>query len=287
MKISVLLALLASTAFGQGYSSISSPSSIAAGGGVTLATAQTITGAKTFSAALLTTASLRTTQGQKLTFDGATEAKYLSSDGTTLTLTGLNFSPAAGKKLCLGPQCLTYFDTPDGATNVTINTNGWAFITSAQLIAGAGVSAFTGNPSLTNNSSTPLRITTGNALLLASSSGGLCIGNGTGDECDGELKTAGLTVGTSGTKIDDSYAASSTIDFASTTNTTADSANITVTGAAVGDGCVVGVPVAAQVAGASFTCFVTAADTVVVRLSALGAGIDPTSGSFTVRVFDP
>lgn len=98
---------------------------------------------------------------------------------------------------------------------------------------------------------------------------------------------SGLTIGPTGTQIADSYAASSTIDFASTSDTTRDSSNIAVAGAAVGDGCVVGVPVAAQVAGATYDCYVTAADTVVVRLNANGAAIDPASGSFTVRTLDP
>lgn len=97
----------------------------------------------------------------------------------------------------------------------------------------------------------------------------------------------GVTIGTTGTAIADSYAAASTIDFASTSDDTRDSSNITVTGAAVGDACEVGVPVAAQVSGASFTCLVTATDTVVVRLSACKAAVDPASGSFTVRTFDP
>lgn len=86
---SLILSLIASTALAQ-----SEPLTTSATGGVSLSTSQTITGAKTFSATLLTTGNLQTTQGQKLTFDGATEAKYLSSDGTTLTLTGLAFTAA-------------------------------------------------------------------------------------------------------------------------------------------------------------------------------------------------
>lgn len=99
--------------------------------------------------------------------------------------------------------------------------------------------------------------------------------------------TSGIIIGATGTALDDSYAAASTIDFASTSNTTTDSSGITVTGAAVGDTCTVGVPTAAAVAGASFTCYVSAADTVKVRFTAVGAGIDPASGSFNVRTFDP
>jgi hypothetical protein len=59
-------------------------------GAVSTAALSATTGA--FSGAVTTSAALQTTQGQKLTFDGAAGAKYLSSDGTTLTLTGLNLS---------------------------------------------------------------------------------------------------------------------------------------------------------------------------------------------------
>lgn len=99
---------------------------------------------------------------------------------------------------------------------------------------------------------------------------------------------AGTKIGTTGTVISDSYAGSATIDFAATTTTTRDSSAITVTGAALGDTCTVGFDTAATaVAGAAFSCYVSAADSVIVRLSALGAAIDPPSDTFRVRVFDP
>lgn len=136
------------------------PSTSVAGiGGVTLDTTQTVTGAKTFSATaafagitattatfsgnVLFSASLRTTAGQKLTFDGATEAKYLSSDGTTLTLTGL------------GVNAPTF--TVSGATGngyglaaASANTHGMTFSGVSTLIRsnGAGSSVFLGNGSI-------------------------------------------------------------------------------------------------------------------------------------------
>jgi hypothetical protein len=94
-----------------------------------------------------------------------------------------------------------------------------------------------------------------------------------------------LQIGTSGNAITASYSATSVIDFASTTTTTADSSGITVTGAVVGSPCIVGVPIAAAVTGASFTCYVSATDTVKVRFTATGAAVDPASGTFTVRTF--
>ena len=77
--------------------------------------------------------------------------------------------------------------------------------------------------------------------------------------------------------------ASSVIDFASSTITTVDSAGITVTGALAGDPCFVGPP-SAIVANASFTCYVSAADTVKVRFTPAGTAADPLSGTFFVRV---
>lgn len=64
-----------------------------------------------------------------------------------------------------------------------------------------------------------------------------------------------------------------------------DSANITVTGAATGDTCVVGIPVAAaNDVDSAFTCYVSAADTVKVRHNAVAAA-DPGSGTFRVSVY--
>lgn len=87
----------------------------------------------------------------------------------------------------------------------------------------------------------------------------------------------------SANKITRALGASATIDFASATTTTVDSAAITVTGARVGDPCFVGPP-AAVVVNASFTCIVTAADTVKVRFTPAGTAADPLSGTYFVRV---
>lgn len=94
----------------------------------------------------------------------------------------------------------------------------------------------------------------------------------------------GIVIGSSGT-ITNSLNGSAVVDFAATTNTTLDSSGITVTGAATGDVCIVGAPTAAAVAGATFTCYVSATSTVKVRLTAQGTSIDPASGTFNVRTF--
>ncbi len=92
-------------------------------------------------------------------------------------------------------------------------------------------------------------------------------------------------IGGTGATLTSVLKASSTIDFTSlSANTTADSSDITVTGAAVGDPVLVGTP-ASIAAGLVFTGYVSAANTVKVRAANVTASpIDPASGTFTVTV---
>ena len=71
--------------------------------------------------------------------------------------------------------------------------------------------------------------------------------------------------------ITKSLGGSIAFDFASVTITCEDSTGITVTGAVAGD--------------ASFSCYVSAADTVKVRHCAAGTADNPASATFYVRVF--
>lgn len=77
-------------------------------------------------------------------------------------------------------------------------------------------------------------------------------------------------------------------DFASVTITCEDSTGITVTGAVAGDACFVGPPTTISGAGtglhSSFTCYVSAADTVKVRHCAAGTADNPASATYYVRV---
>ena len=95
----------------------------------------------------------------------------------------------------------------------------------------------------------------------------------------------GVKLGSSGTTISDSFAASTTIDFASATDACDVSSDITVTGAAANDVCVVGAPTTAD-EDSWFSCFVSAANTVKVKHCAHGT-VNPASATYTVRVFDP
>lgn len=73
------------------------------------------------------------------------------------------------------------------------------------------------------------------------------------------------------------------LDFPSTSTT--NDISFTLTGAEVGDAVVVGVPVACQIPGLIYTGYVSAADTVVVRATAISGGPhDPPSGTFKIRI---
>lgn len=99
------------------------------------------------------------------------------------------------------------------------------------------------------------------------------------------------TTATAANRIDNVLAGSITFDFASVTITCEDSTGITVTGAAVNDPCFVGPPTTISGAGtglhSSFTCYVSAADTVKVRHCAAGTADNPASATYTVRVISP
>lgn len=85
------------------------------------------------------------------------------------------------------------------------------------------------------------------------------------------LRVGGKTilggVAETGNSITKALGASATIDFASAYAGSELSSAITVTGAAVGDPCFVGVPSAAAALKANFTCYVSAADAVKVQFA--------------------
>lgn len=89
-------------------------------------------------------------------------------------------------------------------------------------------------------------------------------------------------------KVTKMLGANATIDFASATITCTDSSAVTVTGAVAGDACSVGPPVTVNGAGtglnSTFSCYVSAANTVLVRHCAAGTADDPASATFFVRV---
>lgn len=101
------------------------------------------------------------------------------------------------------------------------------------------------------------------------------VGIGSGGDAAGNLVTKTL-------------GGSIAFDFASVTITCEDSTGIAVTGARTGDACFVGAPTTVSGAGtglhSTFSCYVSAADTVKVRHCAAGTADNPASATYFVRV---
>lgn len=96
---------------------------------------------------------------------------------------------------------------------------------------------------------------------------------------------ASLALAASGTAITNWIGASATLDFPSTAAQSSSDLTITATGAADGDTVILGVPNAAVNANACYTAWVSASNTVTVRLNNFSSGsLDPTSGTFRVLV---
>jgi hypothetical protein len=141
---------------------------------------------------------------------------------------------------------------------------------------------FYGVPEITQpTSTTDLRVALINLGLLASGGATPLDLNG------GALKAGSLAVGTSGGTILRDLTASATLNFASASaNTCSTDLTVSVTNAAVGDVCTLGVPNGSVNAGSTFSCWVSASGTVTVRHCNVSAGSnDPASGTFKVVVW--
>lgn len=121
------------------------------------------------------------------------------------------------------------------------------------------------------------------ALTLSSIAGAV-----TWDEI--HLFRSGLTIapiGKTGAPITTSYNGTQTVDIVSiAANTCVDQASITVTGAAANDECMVGAPTVPTL-GLTLSCYVSAANTVLIRACAQNgaAAVDPASLIYYVRTF--
>lgn len=103
------------------------------------------------------------------------------------------------------------------------------------------------------------------------------------DRYRGPERLASLKLGAGGASLTGALTASASLNFPSiATNTTAD-LTVAVTGAVVNDVCLLGPPV--LVAGLSASAFVSAANTVTVRLANdSAAAIDPAAQTYRVLV---
>ena len=95
---------------------------------------------------------------------------------------------------------------------------------------------------------------------------------------------AGFVAGESGAAIIRVLMGSAALDFPSIAAASQQNLTITVTGAAVGDEVLLGLP-AAPTAGIVFNAFVSAANTVTIRATNVTAGaVDPASATYNVVV---
>jgi hypothetical protein len=93
----------------------------------------------------------------------------------------------------------------------------------------------------------------------------------------------GVTIGASGTAISSIIDATATLDFDLTAVVVEDK-TITVTGAALNDDVVIGVPHGSITTTSVYFGWVSAADTVTIRCRTAAAGENPASGTFSATV---
>lgn len=96
------------------------------------------------------------------------------------------------------------------------------------------------------------------------------------------ISSSGLSIGST-TAIAGMPSSVATLDFDLTALTTQD-LTVTVTGAAVGDVALPGVPVGSVTTTSAYTAFVSATNTVTIRCTTLAVGENPASGSFRATV---
>lgn len=238
---------------------------------VTKSTTQTITGNKTFSG---------TTTLSGSTSAAGTITSSVASGSNAIALS------VAGARIDVGPAANDYWhatsgyiDTPSlvKAAELYVN-NGTISAYAAAGITLNGNAAAAGNGLVVDNATS---ITSGTIATFKSATVSKATIDGTGmGTFNGGIK-AGTAAGAN--KISFTGRGSAVVDFASSTAECRVSSNITVTGSTLGDGCVVGFSSAPESTG-SFTCEVTAADTVVVKFCTPAAAIDPASRTYTVTV---
>jgi hypothetical protein len=135
-----------------------------------------------------------------------------------------------------------------------------------------------------------LRVGLVSALLVSLFTATFAIG-ATFKDLGGVKFATGVILGDSGTLLEDSYVATLTTNFVGVAaNDCKVSAAITLTGAAAGDICVVGVPTS-DTTDLSYTCVVTATDAAKIKIcnptaAVVGSGTNPSTGVYTVRSLD-
>lgn len=183
----------------------------------------------------------------------------------------------------------------NNASNVSPGTTVWGFgvdrnssPNTQQLKVSRGNSGLGTNDVLVFDSTPDSGIV--NALLLTPSTTGTAVklgvqGTDTNVNLDLVPKGTGGVQLNSGTAIRKHLSGTATLDFANVTGPECSAdLTITVTGAADGDVCQLGVPNASVAAKSQFTCWANAANTVSVRHCCATGTCDPASGTFRASV---
>lgn len=170
-----------------------------------------------------------------------------------------------------------------GSTDITFNptsTSRFMIIKAAGRIgilgvASPGAALHIGAFGAAGSSNAPLKLTVAGSSLLATPEAGAM-----------EVNTSGTlfwTPASSRYQLATCLTGSATLDFPSTLATAVSDLTLTVTGAAVNDPVILGVPNGAVTATASFFAWVSATNVVTVRFSPKGTE-DPASGTFKATV---
>jgi len=195
----------------------------------------------------------------------------ITDPGTTATLTLADNSSL----ITSGANSVTLTST--GVTNVTLPTSGTlSTLTGTETLSNKTLTSPVLSSSDGSAGSAPLKFTAGTDL--GSPEAGAMEYDGTNFSVTNSTATRYTLAKT--------LTATATLDFAATLSRTApEDLTITVNGASVGDVVSVGVPAAAQIAGVTYSAFVSAADVVTVRAVYTDDGtVDPGSGTFRVSV---
>lgn len=239
------------------------------------------------------------TNGQKATtsIPGLlTSTDWNTFNGKANSLTNGNGTTVNGTAIDLGGTASSDINIDDNAANThDFNIGNVARFNNINI-----------NATILTSFSDDIELNGLNGLLSLSSTGAvlgdpggntlLTLGPSTASFNDSRAAKKGIEYGadysstyTTRSLVDKSYVTSgtlsntATLNFASTIATAVSDLTITVTGASVGDPCIVGVPNGSNTATATFTCWVSSSNTVTVRFSPKGVE-DPASGTFKVSV---
>lgn len=213
-------------------------------------------------------------------FDANGEATVpIKAPSFTTTATNA-FVMDTGSKICMEATCNTFMALSGNEVTVQevsggspsfylISNDGWDYYIGPAIFNGTGVGIYTSHGDMVWEGTWP---------------------NDTWMRSTKPIRAPAITLGTGGVgaAITGSYRAVATwAPGAITANACAADLSVTVTGAAVGAECVVGLPATVE-AGILANCYVSAADTVKLRIcNHTGASVTPASADYSVRVFNP